>query len=319
MISIKALKVCLCIFLTFAIFITRNVILDSGNIRAFNVSLPFDVKNPNNIAVLFTMTDEGGRIENLNMMKSIFEDGSLGFHCEKYHNVSSKTIYEKIKQVSSELDEEGTLLLYFNSHGGGSGKNFAMQANGASLKFSKVIRSILEGKKVKRLIILVDTCHAEGAINEGFQGGGKLIRNIKTDSIELPKHYSGNKLPRFLQFFTDEDNLLYYGENSGAYEELLVISSSSSEDLSMRGAFAERFKRSFNEIKNDENPTVASFLKKFAAMHNNTKQQPYYKAIPEEILSEPLFKNLPSRDIAIKSNDGKTYKKSYILMPLKTK
>jgi len=284
--------------------------------KVFISGLPFDIGNKeNNVAALFTMTNEGGRKENLDMMRSIFKDGSLGFKCEDYHNQPSKKIYDKIKELASKIDDEGTLLLYFNSHGGGSGKNFGMTAEGGNLKFSKVLKTISESKKVKRLIVLVDTCHAEGAINEGFQGSGKLIKNINTGMVELPTFYGSKKAPNFMSFFEEEDNKFYYGEDSKAYEELLIITSSSDEDLSMRGAFAIRLKKAFEQIKDNKDAKVKDFLKIFAGLHNNTRQQPYYKVVPQGILNEPLFKSFPAQDIKIKDPSGNEHKRSYILIP----
>jgi hypothetical protein len=49
-----------------------------------------------NIAALFTMTNENGRTKNLELMEEVFKDGSLGFEVEKHHNVSSAYIYKKI-------------------------------------------------------------------------------------------------------------------------------------------------------------------------------------------------------------------------------
>lgn len=310
-------KLLAAVTLVFALVATSNT-LYPNKYGSKNSGLPFDVGDKeNNKALLFTMTDEPGRTRNIELMKSVFEDGKLGFICEYYHNKPSTEIYSKIKEVVKEMDPDGTLLLYLNSHGGGSGNNFAMSASGGSFKFSKVIGAIASVKKIKRIVVLVDTCHAEGAINQGFQGGGKLIKNIKTTMFELPEYYGGVNTPLFMKFFEEGDNKFYYGKDSGAYEEALIITSSSAADLSMRGTFAINFKKAFEKIKSQENAKVLDLLKSFASLHSPGGQQPYYKCIPESILNEFLFKGLPARKIPIvnKSGPNSSLKKDYILVP----
>lgn len=288
------------------------------------VGLPFDIQETN-IASLFTMTNENGRIENLRMMESIFQDKSLGFECESHHNKPSKYIYERLTEISKKVGSHGTLLIYLNSHGGGSGSNFGMTASDQFFKFSKALEAISKGNKVKRLIVLVDTCHASGSIREGFQGSEQPIINIKTGLCELPDYYQElietSKMRRIFGNFTFETKIeVDYGKNSGAYEECLIIASSSAADLSIRGAFASRLKNSFEKFKTNKNVTIAEFLKYFASLHSNTNQKPHYKTIPNDfILYEPLFKNLPLREIPIKNrnffNNQDKYNKDFVPIP----
>jgi len=303
-----------------------SIILFSKNgsfYGAKEVGLPFDVNDKdNNRALLFTMTDESGRMRNIDLMRSVFENGKLGFKCEYYHNKTSSYIYGKIKETVKQMDQDGTLLLYLNSHGGGSGKNFGMTTNGGWFKFGEVLKSISSVKKIKRLIVLVDTCHAEGAINEGFEGGGKLIKNVNTMMVELPDSYGrwpnpSLRIPSFMRFFEKDNNTFYYGENSEAYEEALIITSSSAQDLSMRGTFASNFKKAFDKVSSQEDVKVIDFLKTFALSHSQGGQQPYYKCIPNSILNESLFKGFPARSIPIsdKNDSSSSFKRDYILVP----
>lgn len=238
------------------------------------VYFPFDIRSKN-IAVLFTMTNENGRRENLSMMKSVFEDGALGFEHESYHNVPSTEIYRKLTELAEKVGEYGTLLAYFNSHGGGS--DFHMTAREGNFKFSKALEAIAKGNKVKRLIMLIDTCHASGGIREGGLGREQPI-NPSTGLPEIKNFYG----------------------NDSAYEECLVVASSSVEDLSIRGAFANRLKRAFGNVRGQEDITVREFLRHFASLHSNTKQKPHYKVLPDEsILDEPLFTNPLIRNVPI--------------------
>lgn len=256
---------------------------------------PFD-KRSNNIAALFTMTNENGRIQNLQMMESVFDDGNLGFKHQRHHNVSSPYIYDKLIELSKEVGEYGTLLVYFNSHGGGSGNRFIMSASGGSFKLSRAVDAISKGGKVKRLIVLIDTCHASGGIQEGFEGNERKI-NPRTGLPELTGHYN-------------------YG-SSEAYEECLVIASSSVEDLSIRGAFASRLQRAYRSAEGRK-ITISEFLKEFSSLHSDTSQKPYYKCLPDDrILEEPLFENALIRSIPIidrNNNQGK-YPPDYIPVP----
>jgi hypothetical protein len=289
----------------------------------------------NNIAALFTMTNESGRIRNLELMESVFQDKSLGFKSERHHNVSSSFIYSKMKELAENLEPGATLLLYFNSHGGGSGDRFGMTAQGGNFKFSKALDSLKKsGKTIKRLIFLVDTCHAEGSIQDSLKQDGELLKNIQTAKPtnflpELPDQYSRSQMP-FISIFLNknpiktnqfEENIeLNYGKDSGVYEEILIISSSSVEDLSIRGAFASRFAETFKKIKDDKSITVGQFLKKFAESHGRSGQQPHYKILPTktmlgELLFGPWFiQTIPIIDY---SKSGNSFDFNFIPMPSK--
>lgn len=293
----------------------------------------------NNIAALFTMTDESGRVRNLELMESIFQDKSLGFKSERHHNVSSPYIYSKMTELASKLEPEATLLLYFNSHGGGSGDRFGMTAQGGSFKFSKGLDALKKsGKTIKRLIFLVDTCHAEGSIQDSLKQDGELLRSIQIAKPtkflpELPNQYSRDEIPFISVFLNkvpskikignqlfDESVEIDYGQDSGTYEEILIISSSSVEDLSMRGAFASRLAETFKKVKNDKNITVGQFLKKFAESHGTSGQQPHYKILPDgSMLNELLFGPWFVQTIPIKnhSNTKESFEINFIPIPTK--
>ena len=275
--------------------------------------LPFD-RNAKNIAALFTMTDEDGRLENLQIMESIFKDGSLGFKAEAHHNKSSKYIYDRLTAAAKEVGEDGTLLFYVNSHGGGSWKDFSMTAAGGDFKFSKALQAIAKSNKVRRLIVLIDTCHAEGGIQEGFKEGGNPILNIRTGLQELPSVYRVSDPDKFF----DTDVQMNYGQDSGAYTEALILASTNINTLSTRTIFPTKMRSTLQKIKNDKNITVAQFLKKFAEAHSDVYQKPLYKVLPDDkMLSEPLFSNLPARDIKIIDKTGKKEElpSSYIILP----
>lgn len=292
----------------------------------------------NNVAALFTMTNEDGRLRNLDLMESVFKDGSLGFSVQRHHNVSSPYIYSKMTELASGLEEDATLLLYFNSHGGGSGDRFGMTAQGGSFKFSKGIEALKKsGKKIRRLIFLVDTCHAEGSIQDSLKQDGELLRNIKMSQPtsylpELPSSFSESKLPFISVFidpvirtengkrFSEVRSRIDYGEDSGAYDEVLIISSSSVEDLSMRGTFASRLATTFKSVKGDKEITVGEFLKRFAESHGKSGQQPHYKILPNNsMFSETLFGPAFAQTIPIKdwTSRGGKFGVNYIPLPIK--
>jgi hypothetical protein len=278
------------------------------------------------------MTDEQGRTRNLDLMESVFKDGSLGFSTERHHNVSSPFIYSRIEEIAKDLEEGATLLLYFNSHGGGSGNRFIMTAQGGNFKFSKALEALKKAnKKIRRLVFLVDTCHAEGSIQDSTGQDGELLKNIKNAKPtsflpELPSKYSRNELP-FISVFlnvikSSKKELVFetnidYGEDSGVYDEILIISSSSVEDLSIRGVFASRLAYSFKVVKDKRDITVREFLKIFADSHGPTGQQPHYKILPNaKMLDELLFGPMFVQTIPIK-NYGKEeeFGLNYIVVP----
>lgn len=276
-----------------------------------------------NVAALFTMTDEGGRTRNLRLMESVFANGRLGFSVESHHNVSSPFIYSRLEALARGLDEGATLLVYLNSHGGGSGDRFIMTARGGSFKFSKALEAMgKSGRPLRRLILLVDTCHAEGSIQDSTGGDGELLRNIKNASPtsflpELPSGYSRKDMPFIAPFvklvpteakhmgMTVMRPVVDYGEDSGVYEEMLIISSSSVEDYSIRGVFAERLASTFKKVDGNASVTVGEFLKMFAESHGKSGQQPHYKAIPDSsMFGELLFGPWPAQRIPVKDRTG---------------
>lgn len=278
--------------------------------------------NAKNIAGLFTMTNENGRLKNLELMESVFKDGTLGFKLEKHHNVPSEFIYKTIEDMTSRIDDNGTLLLYFNSHGGGSGNRFAMMATGGSFRFSKALESIAKVKRVRRLIFLIDTCHAAGGIQEGLKEDGQLLKNIQNATPtaflpEIPNKFSFNTRP-FTGIFGPKGDEIDFGQDSGAYDEILIISSSSVEDLSTRGVFAYRLANTFNSVRGNREITVGEFLKRFADSHSKSGQQPYYKILPDNsMFSEYLFGPLPAQTIPIRdmSSKQKKFDPNYVPVP----
>jgi hypothetical protein len=130
------------------VFIALMIIGCSNETKNIGAGLPFDMEE-NNIAALFTMTNESGRIENLQMMEGIFKDGSLGFKCESHHNKTSQYIYDRLTDLAQEVGSHGTLLIYLNSHGGGSGSRFGMTSSDGFFKFSRALDAIAKSNKVE--------------------------------------------------------------------------------------------------------------------------------------------------------------------------
>jgi hypothetical protein len=281
-----------------------------------------------NVAALFTMTDESGRLRNLELMESAFRGGELGFSVERHHNVPSSFIYSRLEALAASMREGATLLVYLNSHGGGSGNRFIMTAKDGNFRFSRALDSMKKaGRPVRRLILLVDTCHAEGSIQDSTGGDGELLKQLKTAAPssflpELPSSYSRDKMPFLSPFVTMVPTdqkvrgqtvmrpVVDYGEGSGVWDELLIVSSSSVEDLSVRGVFAGRLASTFNAVKNDPYITVGEFLKRFAESHGKSGQQPHYKVLPDAAMfQEPLFgpwfaQTIPIRDFGDRDSSG---------------
>jgi hypothetical protein len=299
----------------FTILLGTIIFFDITKEKPKQVGFAWD-KNSKNIAALFTMTNENGRLENIRLMESVFKDKSLGFEHRSFHNKSSKFIYNKMTELAKDVGENGTLLIYLNSHGSGSGSRFGMTTSDGWFKFSKALKAIANGRKTKRLIVLIDTCHSSGGIQEGFEGG--QIPIVPTTGLpELSSHPElGNPVS---SIFNKSSAGVNYGLLSEAYEEALIIASSSVEDLSTRGVFAARLSKAFKTVKQNKDMTVLEFMRYFASLHSNVKQKPYYKVLPNEsILDEPLFQNALIRRIIIVDSDNanNTYPIDYIPMPL---
>lgn len=149
---------------------------------------------------------------------------------------------------------------------------------------------------------------------------------------ELPSNFSESKLPFISVFidpvikteggrrFSEVRSKIDYGEDSGVYEEILIISSSSVEDLSMRGTFASRLASTFNSVRGSKEITVGEFLKKFAESHGKSGQQPHYKILPNNsMFSELLFGPAFAQTIPIKDwlGSGEKFGINYIPLPLR--
>jgi len=289
-----------------------------------------------NVAALFTMTDEGGRLRNLELVEGVFKDGALGFSVERHHNVSSTFIYSRLESLAGSIPQGGTLLVYLNSHGGGSGDRFIMTAKDGNFRFSKALAAMGKaGRPVRRLVLLVDTCHAEGSIQESTGDDGELLRNLRVASPagflpELPSSYSRKQLPfisPFVNFVPTDQKLrgqtvmrpvVDYGEGSGVWDELLIISSSSVEDLTVRGIFASKLASAFNSTKGDRSVTVGEFLKRFADSHGKSGQQPHYKVLPDaSMFDEPLFGAWPAQTLPLRDYGTRKVSGEFIPIPKK--
>lgn len=290
--------------MTYKLVIIFYLLCFSLSFSADLTGLPHDI-NSSNHALLFTMTDESGRTRNLQLMEESFEDKKFGFICNKFHNVSSVEIYNKIKDYSSLVGKDGTLLVYVNSHGGGSGKSFSMTARNGNFKFSKAVEAISSSGGVKRLIFLIDTCHASGGIEEGFNKKGEPLRvyNLEVRMPEIDKNTF------FRNFFDLKNDEIDYCLENNAFEEVIILASSSPEKLTVRGIFASTWNKTKKEIKQDA--TVGEFMKSFSKNAIDRGQQPYFKCLPNNsIFNEPIFENPISRELLI---DGK--KNNLILLP----
>jgi hypothetical protein len=197
-----------------------------------------------------------------------------------------------------------------------------MTAQGGSFKFSKALDALgKSNKEIKRLIFLVDTCHAAGSIQDSLKQDGELLKNIQSAAPtnflpELSDNALYNERP-FRSIFDIKNNKVDFGQSSGVYDEILIISSSSVEDLSTRGTFASRLATTFEKVKNNKEITVGEFLKKFADSHSTSGQQPYYKILPDKSMTKELLFGTPySRLIpVINWDDGSKIKSDFIPLP----
>jgi hypothetical protein len=141
----------------------------------------------------------------------------------------------------------------------------------------------------------------------------KLLKNIKTGLAEFPTKCSEKQTP-FFDFF-EKDGEMKYGEDDKAYDQLLVICSVNAANFSTRTEFPIRFKKAYAYALANKKISNAQFLKKFADLFSDLRQQPMYKIIPESMLEEPLFDSLPAKEIPVVDQHGEIFNKDYILLP----
>ena len=165
------------------------------------------------------------------------EDGDYRFEVDTALGATTSSAIQAIGQAASEVSEDGTLFIYLGGHGSPDGGS---QMNDGRLLYYRQIRSALEENvesSFRRLVLVVFGCYS-----------GSWINNI--DRVgDTPS-------PETLNQVTTDGLMEAFAESNAVYDELLVMTSSSSGQLSYytpgrTSHFIDAFSRAYTDLKGD--------------------------------------------------------------------
>lgn len=211
---------------------------------------------------------------------SWFNEQDVGFESTHYADLTVAEIKQRIAAAASALSDEGSLALYFLTHGSPDGY---MLARDRLFRMSEIVETLKasRSKPIRRLLIFVETCYSGNQINTfGL-----------TDETG-----SDRALPLEM---ADDDPMLGGLVESGFgltadnfFTEAVVVTSSKNNQLSNVPAFSNALFKGLLDFNYEDDATIRQWLEK-VKQHTladaPAAQEPMYKGIPDSVLDKKLW------------------------------
>ncbi len=225
----------------------------------------------------------------------------------------SEVIYEKstqeallrTAQVASQVSDDGTLFWYYSGHGLGNpdtktGSGDLFMDGHTVAKFSEILGAIrkgTQGRKLKRVFIVLDSCFSSAGVGSTVQSGFVPGNFALTSNSELD---SENEFLSATQSSFERAVAAQNVQKELPFQEAILIASSSSNEVSneisggglveskVGGVFTLQMVNTLKGFEKSNNVTVGDFLRKVTAAIDG-KQHPRYWVTNNTILAEPLF------------------------------
>ena len=231
-------------------------------------SLAANAKSAHNIAMVITGTTEDGRAENLDRMQTLLSDPRLGFEVRPHYGDNLDDLLAALTQAGADAANDGTLLVYFNSHGGANG-DILVGDEKERTTFSAFLDAVAAQRSapLARLVALVDTCHSEASLG---------TFSLDDDSASFDPSSVDNGSSRLGRDYT----------------QALIMTSSSLDEVSMRPAFSSALNQTFGDLEQQRGATLQDLV---SGVDGNITalgytQQPQEMTLPDDsILHESLF------------------------------
>ncbi len=261
--------------------------VSNQNVKGFSAD-----SSAHNVAVLIQGNLEPG-INDVNRVANALSDstGNYNFEIVKVPNATSQDALAAVKNAAPKVDPNGTLFLFFAGHGSPDG---GVQMNDSMLVNYFEIRSAIAKARtvpVKRLVIMIFACYS-----------GSWINNISTVDPTRAVDLSKPTIPQMSQKVTDRAVAQLAPSVTDRaepiYQELLILTSSSAEELSYFNGEGSEFVESFSEIfsslkKNKaETATIQELVDQLRRSISSSTVTS--AASPKDLMQEKLFSSAPS-------------------------
>lgn len=268
-----------------------------------------------NIAVIMTGSHEQHIPKNAGMIREVMSEQAYNFQIMEQQRVTAAQAIQLTANAAAQVDDNGTLLWYFSSHGATNG---TLQTFGGMLSFDKVaaaIKTARNGRPLKRLVVIVQACYS-GQIVNGSLAVGRTDYPLGATGLGLMAKDTTAGLEQDLR---DDANLAAYtnqllGINNGTRsesaplvatnpatgklaEQLLVMSAAARNEPSMYSGDGSHFTKAlyttFKQMRSTPQITMQQFLAR--VQQNVSSSRPQFRAVPEAlVLSEPLYTSMGS-------------------------
>lgn len=228
--------------------------------------------------------------KNLAMMKSMLEspDMAYNFEIKQLWMPTPEDVYQATQQLAPLVGEGGTFLWYFSGHGGPSG---SLAAEVGSINFDRVSEIIKasRSKPLPRFVVIAQACYSGQLVNGDMAVG-------RNDSLGLAGSGMSYSEDDYAQTVVNGavGGLAPRGASRLA-DQLLVMSSSEKDRLSMGGgqgsAFTRAFYDTFMALRSNPSATLGDLARQSSDLtyrYSGNKHHGQFRAVPEQILMEPL-------------------------------
>jgi len=271
--------------------------------------------NAKNVALLMSGSTESHIPKNIGLIKEVFSDQAAGynFRIMEQQRVTDTQAVQFTKQAAAEVDAEGTLAIYFTSHGATDG---SVQTFGKMLRFDRLANAIKEVRTtpLKRLVVIMQACYSGQNVN-GTAAIGRDQQPFALASVDNSSiggfitnpfaAYSKNQEVEDaaqLRSFTDQINstntrsAFSLAPGQPWFQQLLVMSASRAGEQSkytpgVASHFTQAISKVFKKERANTQLTMFNFLNMVQKSFGSST--PQFRAIPEaQIMSEPVYQTM---------------------------
>ena len=158
-----------------------------------------------NFALIVTGTSDDvdpGREANIQRMEQLLNDPALGFEHSSYRAVTKDELLAAVQSTSQQVTGDGTLFLYFNSHGAKDGT--MRTASGRDLQYEDIVNAVTAGRSgpLRRLVAFIDTCYS--GMSVAAAGGSTGAGGGNAAALALDDVQSGSSSAMLPEFVVSE-------------------------------------------------------------------------------------------------------------------
>jgi hypothetical protein len=275
---------------------------------------PYDAASHNIFYIVGAPNGLPGVATDVREMSTLLGDQSLGYGwtVQTNGNATKQDILTSMRQYAAEVGENGSIGFFVSGHGSSSGK--FMTADGM-LGFDEVAAAVSAGRAspLRRLLTFNDSCYSghwvngNGALDE-YEG--KTRTWLGDGEVREPDEFvtlTPEQMTHAAEQMVEKMNAGFAtvaGMQNGI-EQFVTVAASNRSNTSLDlgrtrgGAFTYSLRTVFAELRrSDENATIGTLTSETAEYTWNLTHhhRPVYRASPETMLNEFLFKDGSAKD-----------------------